>query len=337
MSSGVLVAVSFQQRAALFVALVVSIGWLVYLLSAARRTYDPGIEITEAPNRKEYYDDDVMEGSRLTRYLWWAFALLAICAVGLPLYWLREPFRQQGPGFDRGVAYFDSKAIQRGEELFQASPGNPPTPREPHFGCENCHGVEGVGGVVAYNLSDPTNPDAPPRPVQWVAPALNTAMLRFRPEEVRSIIVYGRAGTPMPPWGVAGGGPMNDQQVDDLVAYLGHIARNPEEVRKESLQRYGLEGRTIFDGVCARCHTQGFAYGEPQVSGGGAFGPNLTAGGTLAQFPNVVQHESWVSDTAPFGKSYGVRGISKGAMPHFKDILTPEQIEAVVAYERSLR
>ena len=42
------------------------------------------------------------------------------------MYWLREPFRQKGAGFDRGTAYFEDRAVKRGEELFQASPGNPP-------------------------------------------------------------------------------------------------------------------------------------------------------------------------------------------------------------------
>ncbi|MFN2506484.1 MAG: cytochrome c, partial [Acidimicrobiales bacterium] len=216
-------AVTQQERVALIVVLLLSVGWLIYLLSAARRTYTPGAELEVAPNRKLYYDDEVMEGPRLTRYLWWAFATLAILAVGLPAYWLREPFRQEGAGFDRGTAYFEHKAVERGLELFQNSPGDPPKPREPHFGCENCHGAEGVGGVTQYTLTDAGNPDAPPKQVQWTAPALDTVMLRYRPEEVRTIIVYGRAGTPMPAWGVEGGGPMNDQQVDDLLAYLEHI------------------------------------------------------------------------------------------------------------------
>jgi mono/diheme cytochrome c family protein len=39
------------------------------------------------------------------------------------------------------------------------------------------------------------------------------------------------------------------------------------------------------------------------------------------------------------GKPFGTRGVlgyESGGMPFFKDLLTPEQIAAVVAYERSL-
>ncbi len=325
-----------QRRVAAIVVLLLLLGWVLYLISTARRTYVPGSEVEVAPNRKQYYADEALEGPRLTRYLWWAFACLAILAVGLPAYWMREPFRQQGAGFDRGIAYFENKAIQRGEELFQTSPGDPPTPREPHFGCEACHGKEGVGGVASYTLTDPSNPDGPTKQVQWAAPPLNTVMLRFRPDEVKTILVYGRPNTPMPAWGLDGGGPMNDQQINDLIAYLTHIARDPEEVKAENLARFGTDGQRLFEGFCARCHTQGFAYGEPGLPGGGAYGPALTAGATLRQFPTPDLHFEWVAETAEFGEAYGVRGISSGRMPFFGNELTPEQIQAIVDYERSL-
>lgn len=325
-----------QQSIGLGVVLALTAGWAVYLLSASKRTYDPGGELLHAPNRRRYFDDDQLEGPRLTKYLWWAFAMLTISAVGLPVYWLREPFRQEGAGFDRGTRYFENKAVQRGEELFQVSPGNPPTPREPHFGCEACHGVEGVGGVATYTISDPLDPDAPPKQVQWVAPALNTVMLRYRPEEVRNILVYGRPGTPMPAWGVKGGGPLNDQQIDDLIAYLDHIKLRPDQVKQDNLAQYGTDGAKLFEGFCARCHTQGASYNEPGPAGGGAFGPSLTDGATTRQFPVPDKHVEWVAQTAPYGALYGVRGVSEGVMPFFENELTPEQIQAVVDYERGL-
>jgi mono/diheme cytochrome c family protein len=33
---------------------------------------------------------------------------------------------------------------------------------------------------------------------------------------------------------------------------------------------------------------------------------------------------------------YGTRGISSGRMPHFGNVLSKEQIQAIVDYERSL-
>jgi mono/diheme cytochrome c family protein len=325
-----------QQRIGLWVVVVMTALWVIYLITTTRRTYEPGSELEIAPNRKQYFDDDAMEGPRLTKYLWWAFAMLAITAVGLPLYWLREPFRQRGAGLDRGMAYFEHKAVERGKAAFQTSPGNPPTPHEPHYGCETCHGGEGVGGQAMYTFQDPANPDAPPRQVQWEAPALNTVMLRYRKEEVRNILVYGRSGTPMPGWGIEGGGALNDQQIDDLIAYLEDIQLDPEEVKEQAMKEYGLDGQKLFEGYCARCHTQGYSYGEPGAPGAGAFGPTINNGSTLRQFPTNDLHVEWVAKTAEFGEQYGVRGISKGVMPHFEEMLTPEQIQAIVDYERGL-
>ncbi|MGH9277477.1 MAG: c-type cytochrome [Acidimicrobiales bacterium] len=330
----VLAAIS-QRNVALIVVLILTFGWAIYLFSASRRTYTPGAELEVAPNRKPYYDDSVMEGPRLTRFLWWAFALMAVVAITLPLYWLREPFRQEGAGFDRGTQYFDEKAIERGHDLFSAVP-EPGHEREPHFGCDTCHGKGGVGGVTNYAFDDPFNPDGPPKQVQWSCPPLNTVMLRFRPDEVKNIIVYGRANTPMPAWGVAGGGPMNEQQVDDIIAYLESITLPAEEVKAKAMADYGLDGKKIFDGECARCHTMGYSYGEPGVLGGGAFGPALNAGATFRQFPEIEEHLKWIADTALYGKAYGRRGVSEGVMPHFAEMLTPEQIVAVAEYERTL-
>jgi len=329
-------AVSSQQRIGLAVVLTMLVGWVIYLLSASRRTYEPGSELTTAPNRKVYYDDEGMEGKRLTKYLWWAFATLAISAVLLPVYWVREPFRQTGGGLDRGTAWFEEEEVKRGEWYFEASPGDPPTPREPHYGCETCHGKKGIGGVAAYTLVDPTNPDALPQQVQWAAPPLNTVMLRYRPEEVKQILVYGRAGTPMPPWGIEGGGALNDQQIEDLIAYLDHIKLSPSEVRAANLKEFGTDGAKLFEAFCARCHTQGASYGQAGVQGGGALGPDLTGGATLRQFPTVAQQVTWITETATFGEQYGQRGISSGRMPYFGDTLTEEQIKAIVDYERSL-
>jgi hypothetical protein len=38
----------------------------------------------------------------------------------------------------------------------------------------------------------------------------------------------------------------------------------------------------------------------------------------------------------PAFEQYGVRGISSGRMPHFGAVLSKQQIEAIMAYERSL-
>ena len=331
-----LLAFTTQQKFGFFVVVVLTMGWAVYLLTHLKKEGNPppGAEMELAPNRRPYFDDDELEGPRLDRALAAGLVLMIITAVGLPLYWAREPSRQDG-----AVRGFDDRAAGRGLILFQPAGSDVPEGNVGHFGCGKCHGSVGQGGSTTFVMPDPLDETKPPREVLWEAPALNTVMLRYRPEEVRTILVYGRPQTPMPPWGVDGGGPMNDQQIDDLVAYLDSIQLTPEEVREQNLEQYGTDGKKLFDGMCARCHTEGWSIGEAGVEGGGAYGPNLREGVTVRQFPDPTLHEEFISEGAEYAKPYGLRGVGGdegGGMPGFGRMLTKEQIEAIVEYERSL-
>ncbi len=331
-----LAAFTSQQKFGFAVVVILTLGWAAYILTHLKRegTPPPGAEMELAPNRKPYFDDDALEGHRLDRALLGGLVLMVIVAVGLPLYWAREPSRQEG-----AVRGFADRAAGRGLVLFQPSGSPIPEGNIGHFGCGGCHGTEGQGGSTTYVMPDPLDATKPPREVTWAAPALNTVLLRYSPEEVTQVLVYGRANTPMPAWGVKGGGPMNDQQIEDLVAYLQTIQLKPEEVRKASLAEYGTDGAKLFDGFCSRCHTLGWSIGEPETPGGGAFGPNLRNGETVSQFPDKKTHVDFITEGGEYAKPYGLRGVGGdegGGMPGFGKMLTKEQIEAIVDYERQL-
>jgi mono/diheme cytochrome c family protein len=202
----------------------------------------------------------------------------------------------------------------------------------------------------------------------WIAPSLNDVMYRFNectPEEltakaanctsraeqqVTQIITYGRPGTPMPAWGLAGGGPLPDQPIEDLVNYLQSLQLSPAEAMKRNTAKAdqilkdnpGIsEGQALFMAACARCHTKGWSYGQPLImGGGGAFGPNLTNGVELRQFPplsgGVAKHVEFVTTGSDFQKPYGSQGIGSGRMPGFGQELSARQIDEIVIYERSL-
>jgi mono/diheme cytochrome c family protein len=344
MTSSFLVATAVE-RAGFFIAAASVVAWLIYAIVTFRlRDPDapPGAEIELAPNRRPYFDDETLEGRRLDKALVWALVLLVISSAGPLVYWLNEPSRQAG-----AIQEFDSKAVNRGHSLFQ--PTDSPE-HGAHFGCATCHGPKGAGASTDFIITDFLGAT---RSVQWQAPALDTALLKFSPDEVRKILVYGRANTPMPAWGVEGGGPMNAQQIDDLVAYIGSITISPKEAQARALEEATAQanldgtspadGATLFKTNCARCHTKGWSYGEPEVQGGGAFGPNLTNGATIRQFPDLAAMIAFISEGSEYGKPYGVRGQGGdegGGMPGFrmekKEILTAEQIRAIVEYERSL-
>ena len=335
-----LLAASTEQKLGMATVVVLMAGWAIYVISHLRRREapEPGAEIELAPNRKPYLDDDSLEGWRLTRSQMGAFAMLVVIGVGLPAYWLREPSRQEGA--HRG---FDERAAERGFILFQPNESPVPAGNVGKFGCGGCHGTAGQGGQAKYSLPDPLDPSKPPRQVNWKAPALDTVLLRYSKDEVKAVIEYGRVNTPMPPWGVEGGGPMNDQQMEDLIAYLQSIQRDPKEVQKENMEKFGAtDGARLFEEFCARCHTKGWAYGEADIPGGGAYGPSLVGGATLRQFPLAEgqdSHVEFITKGAEYAKSYGVRGVGGnegGGMPGFGETLTPEQIKAVVEYERAL-
>lgn len=108
------------------------------------------------------------------------------------------------------------------------------------------------------------------------------------------------------------------------------------------------DGQIAFQLQCARCHTKGWSYFDPLdpdaalppgPMGGGAFGPNLTGGAELRQFPGATGIEEqvlFVAEGVAPNKPYGVRGISSGRMPHFNQTLTEEQIQLIIDYERTL-
>lgn len=334
-------------------------GWAVYAFFNVRQARpELGSEIELAANRKPYYDDETLEGPRLTRVLGIGVILLVVIVIGLPLYWILEPARLAGATTAKEDIF-----IEWGSRLFA------PT-ADGGFNCAGCHGgMNGAGGAAPYNLTDPATGGV--QAVQWKAPALNTIFYRFDDSEVKFILVYGRPFSPMSPWGVAGGGPMNDQQIDTLIAYLhsiqipreecgvgeddpltctsGHlpakIQGDIDQLARQSVDdgTYGSYGEALFNMdlasggfSCARCHTPGWSWGQPGEAGQGAFGWNLTGGKANSAFPNEDDMIDFIKNGSVLGAKYGVQGQGSGRMPGFGSLLTDEQIQAVVEYVRSL-
>ena len=347
----VLAAFSTQQKVGVVIGAVLILGWLGYLITHLMKAgAPPGSEIELAPNRKPYFDDDKLETKKLDSALGVALLLTAVSAVGLPAYWVMEATRQTN-----AIKGFDNRAVKRGHSLFQ--PTDSPE-HGAHFGCATCHGADGGGGVTKYVITDFLGRT---EQVTWAAPAVNTVAYRYSTEQIRSILVFGRAGTPMPAWGTKGGGPMNDQQIEDLVQYMqtpveDHgLKISPEAAKAQARQnaegearkmgKLGpngqpvVDGESLFNGNCARCHTRGFSFDRPEVPGGGRYGPSLRGGATVRQFPDVEEMTEFIKESAQYGEPYGEGGIGHdagGGMPYFGQVLSDEDIAAIIAYERSL-
>ncbi len=345
------------------ILVVIVLGWVgYYLLNNLGARRELGSEVEMAPNRKPYYDDETLEGPRLERMQLLGVLLLITMVIGLPLYWVLEPDRQAGAQEHR-----QNEFIGWGADLFA-------TTDKGGFNCAGCHGANGEGGAAPYTLTDTLTGEV--TAVNWYAPALNTVFYRFSKEEVRFILNYGRPFSPMAAWGEPGGGPMTTQNIETLLIFLESIQIQPEGCLTEAsfvkdADPYVCEGGTlpaadqqsVTDAVatyqkanpgasegealfnislgggaysCARCHTQGWSYSNPGVTGQGGMGWNLTGGSTAAHFPSEADMISFIQSGSKNGAKYGLQGQGTGRMPGFGHLLTEEQIKAIVEYVRSL-
>ncbi len=179
--------------------------WLSFLgVAALRSRRREGIPPNQAPG----VTDDALETRRLERVQQGAVLLSAFLAVGLAIYYLTETDRQ-----DSFVDQFHEESVERGAEL--VGPGE--------ADCWSCHGPNGVGGVASY-VEKRTGVS-----VSWSAPALDDIFMRYDRDIITYWVTYGRGNSPMPPWGTVGGGPMNEQQIFDIVNYLESIQVSQQE------------------------------------------------------------------------------------------------------------
>ena len=343
---------------AAFATIGIIILWRVFSL---RRNPEP----RPPQNLTPFLPDEELEGRKLERVLGIALLTTALIALTLFAYYVFEPNRSSSM-----EKQFHDSSVERGAILFANDQSKAYDPTRSLL-CANCHGVKGEGGSTNYTLKsddprcDPTASvtDQTPSyclPVQvtWQAPPLNVELLRYSKDEVHDIITYGRPGTPMPPWGVASGkGVLNEQGIQDLVNYVQTLQLSPDKAKQEFTKQLqdakaknpgASDGALLFQLQCARCHTRNWSFFNPDSpgpgplpgpQGGGAFGPNLTGGETVRQFagPKGIDDQiDWVTNGKPANELYGTRGISSGRMPHFGNVLTKDQIQAIVDYERGL-
>jgi mono/diheme cytochrome c family protein len=164
------------------------------------------------PSRRPGPTDEALEGRLLENYQIAGVALTVFLAVLLPFLYLREPARQEAAATKEV-----EESVRLGKATFEEF-------------CAQCHGPEAEGGVVERYVT-PGVKDAKPTDVQ--APNLREIHSRHPDEDVATVawtaIQKGRPPTPMPTWGVRYGGPMNDQQITDLVNYLLSIQSDDKQ------------------------------------------------------------------------------------------------------------
>jgi mono/diheme cytochrome c family protein len=188
----------------LFVALIIVIS------SAREKARQAGP--AAPPSRRPGPADEALEGPLLERYQVAGVALTVFLAVLLPFLYLREPVRQ------RSAASKElTESVRLGRATFEEF-------------CSRCHGDQAQGDVVKRYVT-PGVKGA--KPTDYPAPDLREIHSRNPGKDVGAVaweaIQKGRPPSPMPTWGLRYGGPMNDQQITDLVNYLLSIQSDDEE------------------------------------------------------------------------------------------------------------
>jgi mono/diheme cytochrome c family protein len=218
-----LLALSTVATLALIAGVIVGLAFVTGLIvMTLRRRGEAGPDIP--PGMSPGPSDQVLERRHVERIMGWGIIFVVITAVWLPVIWLREP--------DQNVAdavELMDRAAARGEEWFALTSEENPT----GFACARCHGPNAEGGSVPFTNSQ-TGEFIPNYPV----PALNDVCARLPIEDsetqldIRDTIMQGREGTPMPSWSVRFEGPMNDQQITDLIAFIVSIQEIPDQENK---------------------------------------------------------------------------------------------------------
>lgn len=163
--------------------------------------------------------DDELETNILERWQGLGLVLTIFLALFLPAYWL---FFEHERGTRAAIAQRE-ESIERGSKIFGfAIPGSHSFQAE----CAACHGTNAEGGVKGRTFI----PKGKKERVPYEAPALNTVLVRYINDEkltpkeaynkVYETISQGRPGTAMPAWALSYGGPLNDQQIEDLINFL---------------------------------------------------------------------------------------------------------------------
>ena len=354
---------------------ITAVGWIVYfVLNKSSARAELGSEIELAPNRKPYYDDETLEGPRLERMQMLGVLLLAVSVIGLPLYWIFEPDRQAGATVHRreeferwGADLFDVTA-NGGFNCAGCHGGmNAGGGQAPYAITDPTTGeVKPVNwyapslNTVFYRYSEEEvtfilNYGRPFSPMSaWGAPGggpMTTQNIETLIAYLHSIQVEPVGCIDPDPFvksagiakgSVCVGGELPLDKQDEIAAAATKAAQALVDANKYATVDAAM-GEALFNldlnsGAysCARCHTQGWSYGEPGVSGQGAFGWNLTAGSVNSHFPNEVDMINFIKAGSVNGARYGAQSQGSGRMPGFGAVLTDDQIKKIVEYVRSL-
>lgn len=194
--------------------------------------------------------------------------------VSFQVFILREPAR-----ITAAETYHKDVAIAAGKDLFTKN-------------CATCHGVDGEGED---------------------APALNNKQFLSTTDDgtIFSITSSGVPNTQMPAWNQSHGGPLTDEDINNVVAYIRSWQPTAPDITVTVKPGDASKGMVIFSSTCFICHGQD-GKGTDRA-------PALNDPARLRQFD-----DAFYRDTIMNGRP------SKG-MPTWGTVLSPEQVNDLIA------
>jgi mono/diheme cytochrome c family protein len=164
--------------------------------------------------------------------------------------------------------------------------------------CSSCHGTNGEGGVGT---------------------ALNNRALLKKTDDNRffSIARSGVPSTQMPAWSVDYGGPLTDEEIRSVVAYIRAWEPTAPVIEPAVFEPNAEEGAIIFESTCALCHGQN-----------GVGTDKTPAINDIERLTSL--DDDWYRSTIRVGRP------AKG-MPTWGTVLSPNQIEHLIALFDSWR
>jgi mono/diheme cytochrome c family protein len=247
---------------------------------------------------------------------------LVIIATLVVIYLFNEPHRRNVMASDKVT-----ESADRGVVLFAQY-------------CVPCHGPDGKAtGRIGIPLNTAQNQEK------------DTAKWDLR-RPVLDVTIHRGRGNIMPAWGQTDGGPLNEEQIEDLINLIHTGAWDKVEalVLKENggvlptpppaptpaggapADPQAAAGQQLYSSLgCQGCHT---------VDGSQATGPTWKGlygaqveleGGTTVTADDAYIHESIVNPTAKVVKGF------PPIMPSFEGRVTDDQITQIIAYIKSLK
>jgi mono/diheme cytochrome c family protein len=187
------------------------------------------------------------------------------------------------------------------------------------FACAQCHGLQGRGGVSP------------------AVPALTGVSQQLTPPEMRSIINHGlgESSNPTQPYMPVWGAVMSSTQINDLVAYLRAglpAVPTAEPAPLPQNQGAAVEGGALYLRYgCVNCHGISGLGGVPNPQSPDKTIPPLSGPDFRKQFNTDEKIIAVIRSGSVIGKAPIV------SMPHWGGIIPQAQLQALVAYLKTLK